>query len=158
MDEGRGIFFTNVEDRAKTVLIDVKTHMIKATWNNGCGAEGPRGIAVDSAHNLVMVACTDHIEVLDGGHDGAQLSTIQTGAGVDNIDFVSATQMLYVAAGKAAHLTVLHVGPHGELTITASAETRDGARNAVADEAGNVYIADSKGASLLVASPQHAAK
>jgi DNA-binding beta-propeller fold protein YncE len=153
VDEGRGVFFTNLEDKAKTVVIDVKTRAVKATWGNGCGAEGPRGVAVDGARNLVMVACTDHVEVLDGAHDGALLSTIQAGAGIDNIDYALATQTLYVAAGKTARLTVLRIGPRGELTITASAETREGARNAVADEAGNVYIADSKGATLLVASP-----
>jgi len=154
VDEPRGLFLTNLEDKAKTVVVDVRRRAVKATWDNKCGAEGPRGIAVDSVQNLVMVACTDRIEVLDGAHDGASLGSIETGTGVDNIDYSSARQTLYVAAGKAARLTAIHVGPKGELTVTGRTDTRDGARNAVIDGAGNVYIADPKGATLLVASPR----
>jgi DNA-binding beta-propeller fold protein YncE len=149
-DEKRSLFFTNLEDKAKTVAIDMKTRAVKSTWGNGCGEAGPRGIAVDGARDLVMVACTDHVEVLDEAHDGALLGKLDVGAGVDNIDYAPATQRLYVAAGKAARLSVLRVGPKGELTLLGAADTREGARNAVADAQGNVYVADSKGASLVV--------
>jgi hypothetical protein len=98
-----------------------------------------------------MVACTDHVEVLDAAHDGALLGKMDTGEGVDNLDYVASTQRLYAAAGKAMRLSVFSVGSKGELALVAQAETREGARNAVADEGGNAYIADSKAASLLVA-------
>jgi DNA-binding beta-propeller fold protein YncE len=153
VDAMHGLFFTNLEDKGKTVAIDVKTRTVKSVWANQCGKDGPRGVAVDGPRNLVMVACTDHIEVLDGAHDGAPLSTLATGAGVDAIDYAVATQRLYVAAGKAANLSVLHVGPRGELVVTARVETRDGARNAVVDTTGVAYLADSKEATLLVVSP-----
>ena len=58
-----------------------------------------------------------------------------------------------MAAGKAARLTVLHVGPRGVLSVASQTATRDGARNAVADSAGAAYVADPKGASLVVVSP-----
>jgi hypothetical protein len=60
--------------------------------------------------------------------------------------------MLYVAAAKASRLTVVRVREHGQLTPVSTVETRAGARNAVADAEGNAYIADSAGASLLIAS------
>jgi DNA-binding beta-propeller fold protein YncE len=148
VDEGHGLFFTNLEDKGGTVVVDVKTHKVLATWSPGCGADGPRGIAFDSAHNFIFVACTDHVQVLDAAHDGALLGRLDAGAGVDNIDFVRGS--LYVAAGKAAKLTVAGIDDKGQLGVVATGDTSDGARNAVADGSGNVYVGDSLGARLLV--------
>ncbi len=85
-----------------------------------------------------------------GERNGAVLGKIDTGAGVDNIEYVDSTQRLYVAAGKAARLTVARVDDQGQPSVVATADTADGARNAVADAKGNVYVADSRGARLLI--------
>jgi DNA-binding beta-propeller fold protein YncE len=148
VDDAHGLFFTNLEDKGGTVVVDVKTHKLRATWNAGCGADGPRGIAFDAKDNFAIVACTDHVQVLDGAHDGAMLGKLDVGAGVDNIDFVDGK--LYVAAGKAASLTIARIGDKGQLAVVATGDTSDGARNAVADANGNTYVADSLGGRLLV--------
>jgi DNA-binding beta-propeller fold protein YncE len=148
VDEAHGLFFTNLEDKGGTVIVDVKTHKVKATWSPGCAADGPRGIAFDAKDNFAIVACTDHVQVLDAAHDGALLGKLDVGAGVDNIDAVDGT--LYVAAGKAAKLVVASIDDKGQLTIVASGDSSDGARNAVADADGNVYVADSLGGRLIV--------
>jgi DNA-binding beta-propeller fold protein YncE len=153
VDESRGLFFTNLEDKGGTAVIDVKKRALTATWAPGCGPDGPRGVAVDEAQHVVLVACTDHIQALDEAANGALLGKLDTGAGVDNIDFASSSRRLYVAAGKVARLTIAQVGPHGALSLVSTVDTRDGARNAVADATGNAYVADSAGASLLVVSP-----
>jgi DNA-binding beta-propeller fold protein YncE len=150
VDDRTGRFFTNLEDKGGTVVVDVRTREVKATWNPGCDADGPRGIAFDAAHDFVIVACTDHVQVLDAAHDGARLGQLDAGAGVDNIDYVDGK--LYVAAGKASKLTVASVDEKGRLTVVAVGETSEGARNAVADAKGNAYVADSPGARLLVLS------
>jgi DNA-binding beta-propeller fold protein YncE len=151
VDEKDGLFFTNLEDRGGTAVIDVKTHTLKSTWNAGCGADGPRGAAFDAVHSFLLVACTDHVQVLDASHDGAQLGKLETGAGLDNIDVVGAA--VYAASGKAARLTVAKIDERGQLTVIARADTSEGARNAVADERGGVYVADSLGARILVFAP-----
>ncbi len=149
-DEAHGLFFTNLEDKDRTVAIDIKSHKPKATWTPGCGSDGPRGIAADSARRFVFVACTDHIVVLDAAHDGATLGKLDTGAGVDNIDWQDARQLLYVAAGKAARLTVARVDDHGQPSVVAMGASAEGARNGVADANGNAYVADALNARLLV--------
>ena len=149
VDAARGLFLTNLEDKGTTIGIDLKTHTVKGSWSAGCSADGPRGVAVDSARGLLLVACTDHVQALDLAHDGALLGKLETGAGVDNIDYVASTGLLYVAAAKAARLTVARVGDHGELVAIAKGETAAGARNAVADGNGNAYVADAQGAQLL---------
>jgi DNA-binding beta-propeller fold protein YncE len=149
-DNARGLFFTNLEDKNKTVVIDVKTHKPKASWPLDCGTDGPRGVAVDGEHSFVFVACTDHLLVLDGSHEGAKLATLDTGAGVDNIEWLAPQRLLYVAAGKAAKLTVARIDDKGQPTVVATGASVEGARNGVVDGSGNAYVADSNGARLLV--------
>jgi DNA-binding beta-propeller fold protein YncE len=148
VDNARGLFFTNLEDKGSTLVIDVRTHTVKSTWNPRCAADGPRGIAYDPDHNFAIVACTDHVQVLDAARDGVLLGRLDAGAGVDNIDYVDGR--VYVAAGRASKLTVANVDATGRLTVVAVGDSSEGARNAVADASGNAYVADSQGARLLV--------
>lgn len=150
VDDARGLFFTNLEDADRTLAIDIKSRHVESTWNPHCGQAGPRGLAVDAARNFVIVACTDHVQVLDAGHGGAPLGMLDTGAGVDNIDYLAEKQLLYVAAGKVARLTIVHVDDKGQLAVVSTTVTSEGARNAVADASGNAYVTDPLGARLLV--------
>jgi hypothetical protein len=152
VDETRGLFLTNLEDKGSTLTIDLDSHVVKDTWNAGCSSDGPRGLALDSARGLLFVACTDHVQALDMTHAGALLGKLDSGAGLDNLDYVAKTGLLYAAAGKAARLTIAHVGDHGEFSLVATGDTAAGARNAVADENGTAYVADAQGAHLLVLS------
>jgi DNA-binding beta-propeller fold protein YncE len=147
---GSGSFFTNLEDKNKTVVIDVKTRRPRETWPLDCGSDGPRGIAVDAEHGFVFVACTDHLLVLDASNKGAKVASLETGAGVDNIAWLAPQRLLYVAAGKAARLTVARVDDKGQPTVVATGASTEGARNAVADPSGNAYVADPVNARLLV--------
>jgi hypothetical protein len=153
VDEQRGIFYTNLEDKNKTLVIDVKTHRVTATWEPRCGDDGPRGLAVDAAKGFLFVACTDHLIVLDAAHGGAPLSQLSAGAGVDNIDYLDARGLLYVAAGKAGTLTVAHVDDKGALTIVAAAASAPGARVVVAGRDGAAYVADGKQGRVIAFSP-----
>ncbi len=150
VDESRGLFFTNLEDVNKTVVVDVSTHQLAATWTLDCGSEGPRGLAVDQVHAFVYVACTDHVVVLDGARNGSQVAAIDTGAGVDNIDWVQSRRLLYVAAAKAAKFTIARIDANGYPTVVAAGATVLGARNGVADAKGNAYVTDAVHARLLV--------
>jgi len=147
VDSVRGLFYTNLEDRDRTLAIDIHSHAVKTTWITGCGANGPRGIAVDETRNFVFVACTDGVRVLDGSHEGALLGTLDTGTGVDNIEYLD--KALIVAAGKASRMTVARVSDSGQLSVVATGVTAEGARNAVSDAAGNIYVVDPGGARLL---------
>lgn len=150
VDLARGLFYTNLEDKNRTLAIDIKTHAVKSNWSAGCGADGPRGVAFDGARNFIFVACTDSVQVLDGGHEGASLGKLDTGAGVDNIDYLAATRTLYVAAARAARLTVARIDDKGQPSILATGTTAEGARNAVVDAAGSAYLVDPQTARMLV--------
>jgi hypothetical protein len=156
VDARRGRFYTNMEDKDRTLAIDLKTQKTVATWNPSCGKEGPHGLAVDAQAGHLFVACSTLAEVLDAGRDGAVLSMVDTGDGVDDINYAPATHLLYVGAGRAAKLTIAHADRNGHLAIVAQVPTQEGARNGVVTKNGTVYLAHggfTKLSALVVVSP-----
>ena len=157
VDAKRGRFFTNLEDKDRTLSIDVKTRKIVATWNPSCGKEGPRGLRIDAETGHLFVACTARVEVLDTLHDGKVLSSLDTGDGVDDIDYSPESYLLYVGAAKAGKLTIARASKEGKLTEMWTVTTRVGARNPAVTKEGVVYLAHSflgGGKDLVVVAPR----
>jgi len=158
VDGVRGRFYTNLEDKDRTLAIDLQSHRTLATWNPSCGPDGPHGLRVDATAGQLFVACSTRAEVLDVAHDGAVLSSIDTGDGVDDIDYWAPTHTLYVGAAKAARLTIARADAHGKLSVLATVATHAGARNPAVTDKGVVYLAHSAlgGLSdLVVVEPRH---
>lgn len=154
VDDKRGVFYTNLEDKDRTLAIDVRARKITATWQPQCGEDGPKGLVIEREASFLVVACSDHLVVLDAAHDGKQISRLDTGIGVDNLDYVDARREVYAAAGKAEKLTVARLETSGALTTLSVVATVPGARNAVADANGNAYVSDSKGGRILMVAPR----
>ena len=156
VDAMHGRFYTNLEDKDRTLAIDLKTHETVTNWNPSCGKEGPHGLAVDAKAGQLFVACSTLAEVLDTGHNGAVLSMVDTGDGVDDFYYAPATRLLYVGAARAGKLTIAHADDNGHLSIVAQVPTREGARNGVLAQNGTLYMAHSgltKLSALIVVSP-----
>jgi len=154
VDNARGRFYTNLEDKDVTLEIDLASRKTVATWRSNCGEDGPRGLRMIDAQGVLLVACTGKLESLDVMHDGAQLGSIDTGEGVDDFDYSATEHRVYVGAGKAAKLTVATLDAGGGLTLVASVATKEGARNGVLTRDGRVYLAHSKDSELVVVAPQ----
>jgi DNA-binding beta-propeller fold protein YncE len=155
VDDTHGAFYTNLEDKDRTLRIDLKTRKVTSTWLPACGEDGPKGLAIEPAEQLLVVACPDHIEVMDAGKEGKILSKLDTGAGVDNIDYLASTRSIYVAAGGAATITIAHLDQKGALAQTGARATAKGARNAVVTNDGIAYVADGPEGKVLVVTPTH---
>jgi DNA-binding beta-propeller fold protein YncE len=156
VDAKRGRFYMNYEDKDLTTAIDLRTHKTVAKWQSSCGEDGPHGLSVDQNAGFLFVACSTRAEVLDAGHNGEQLSSINTGDGVDDLNYSTATHTLYVGAAKEGRLTVARVDAAGKLSIIAQVPTHEGARNGVVTNDGTVYLAHSQLgqlAGLIVVSP-----
>jgi DNA-binding beta-propeller fold protein YncE len=158
VDDAGSFFFTNLEDKNQTLVVDVRTRKVVKTWNAHCGAGGPRGLAYDGKRRFLFVACTDGVRALDARPDGggSLLSSLTVGAGVDNIDYLDATGRLYVAAGKASRLSVAEVGSKGQLVQVASTPTAPGARVVVVAADGTAVVGDPTHGGVLVLSPPRA--
>jgi len=153
-DATRGRFYTNLEDKDVTLAIDLESRQITATWPARCGEEGPHGLRLAEPEGLLVVACSARVEVLDVAHGGTPLGTIDTGDGVDDIDYAPASHRVYAGAAKAARLTIAALDGKGALAPVATFATQDGARNGVVASDGKVYLAHSKGSELIVVAPQ----
>jgi hypothetical protein len=156
VDPVRGRFYTNMEDLDKSLAVDLKTHKTVATWNPSCGKGGPHGLGLDAKAGHLFIACDTLAEVMDVGHDGAILSKVDTGDGVDDIHYEPATHMLYVGAANVAKLTIARADEKGKLAIVAQVPTQEGARNATVAKDGTVYLAHggrTKLSALVVVSP-----
>ncbi|TMP91348.1 MAG: hypothetical protein E6L08_11365 [Verrucomicrobia bacterium] len=140
VDNGRGLFYTNVEDTGATVAIDVRTHKVVAKWNVGSADLG--GLGLDTARRFLFVACGDHIVSVDAAHDGKVIDSLPTGAGLDNIDYSLDRKILYAAAGQAATLTIAEVGDGGKFHLKATVPTVKGARCVVAGKGETAYVID----------------
>ena len=156
VDAKRGRFYTNLEDKDRTVAIDLKTHETVATWNPACGGGGPHGLGLDVAGGFLFIGCDAAAEVMNVGGDGAVISKIDTGDGVDDIHYEPAAHLLYIGAARAAKLTIARADSAGKLTTVAQVMTQNGARNAAVTKDGTVYLAHGGGVklpALVVVSP-----
>ncbi|HZS61302.1 MAG TPA: hypothetical protein VFA43_18640 [Gemmatimonadaceae bacterium] len=156
VDAKRSRFYTNLENKDRTVAIDLKTHQTVATWNPACGGGGPHGLGLDVAAGHLFIGCDAAAEVMNVAGDGAVLSHIDTGDGVDDIHYTPDTHLLYVGAARAAKLTIARVDSGGKLTLVAQVPTQSGARNGVVSRDGTVYLAHGGGVklpALVVVSP-----
>ena len=153
VDDAHGLFYTNLEDKDRTLRIDLATRQVTATWMPSCGEDGPRGLALEPTGRFLMVACTEHVAVLAASSDGRIVSKLDTGAGVDSLDYLKGPGLLYAAAGGAGTLTVAHLDAKGVLRSTATVKTAKGARNAVVAEDGTVFVADGPEGKILVVRP-----
>ncbi len=169
VDAKRGRFYTNVvriggvavANRDRTIAIDLKTHATIANWNPGCevmpwGARSPHGLALDEAAGHLFIGCDTLAEVMNVGGDGAVISKVDAGYGVEDIAYAPATHLLYVGAAGAAKLTIARANASGQLITVAQVPTQNGARNAVVTTDGTVYLAHSGAVrlpALMVVSP-----
>jgi DNA-binding beta-propeller fold protein YncE len=149
VDDAHGVFYTNFEDKDRTVRIALATRSITATWEPGCGEDGPRGLVIADGRNLV-VACPDHLVALAAASDGHVLSTLKTGKGVDDLDYLPSRRAVYAAGGADAVLTVATLDADGTLHAAGSLPTSQGARNAAAAENGVAYVACGPEGKILV--------
>jgi YVTN family beta-propeller protein len=153
VDDARGLVYTNLEDKDRTVAVDVKTRQVTKTWLPDCGEVGPRGLALDHKRNVLFVGCTTRVRALDAAHDGKQLGSIDVGEGIDAIDYLESRHQLYVGAARAAKLVVVRLDDKGSLAAVETIETVPSARNAVVTEKGVAYLTDAHDGSILVVAP-----
>ena len=152
VDEKRGVFYTNLEESAETIAIDVRTKKISTRWKPGC--DDARGLALDAARGFLLNACSGRVITIDTNHGGKVLGAIDTGAGLDNIDYSPSKGLLYAAAGRAATLTIASVDDSGHFSKVAVIPTANGARGVVAGDGGTAYVADPANGKILVVTPR----
>lgn len=144
VDAKRGRLYMNYEDKDLTTAIDLKSRKTVAQWKANCGPDGPHGLQIDQSTGFLFVACSTKAKVLNASGNGEELSSIDTGDGVDDLSYSPATHMLYIGSPRAAQLTVARVDSAGKLTSVAVVPTHEGERNGVVTKQGSVYMAHAR--------------
>ena len=147
VDNGRALFYTNVEDTGTTIAIDARTHKIVAKWSVGSADLG--GLALDTARGFLFVACGDHVVSVDAAHEGKVIDLLQTGAGLDNIDYSNDRKLFYAAASQVPSLSIAEVGDDGKFHLKATVPTVKGVRGVVAGKGETAYMIDPAAGRIL---------
>jgi len=153
VDAAHERFYTNLEDKNVTLELDVRARATVNHWPTTCNANGPRGMTIDAANGVLVIACTDKLVSFTLAPSAEARGSLDTGLGLDNIDLAPKLGVLFAAAGKAARLTRAQVLPSGELRQAGQAQTASGVRVVVVSSAGKAFAADPSGGQLWVAGP-----
>ena len=147
IDNARGRAYTHLW-KGKTVALNVRNRGTLASWPNGC--EGSRGIALDEARNFLFAGCAEGKGVSLDAKSGRILGKVETGDGIDLIDYSPGLGHLYLAAGKSGTLGIAEVLPAGGLALRAEIPTAKGGHCVAADASGIVYVCDPSAGRILV--------
>ncbi|MGC0778809.1 MAG: hypothetical protein WCD68_16530, partial [Candidatus Acidiferrum sp.] len=72
--DGKGKIFVNLEDKSSLVKFDAKTLKIENTWPLA-PCESPSGLAIDAAHEILVVGCHNKLMAFVDGNSGKVLGT-----------------------------------------------------------------------------------
>jgi hypothetical protein len=135
---------------SKSHAVDLLSHRVVATWENGCA--GSRGIGLDEKKGFLFAGCDEgKAVVLDVDHDGRVLGSLNTGVnGVDIIAYNSSLGHLYLPGESSGTLAILAVSSSGALSPLAVARAGVGSHCAAADDRGNVWVCDPEHGQLLL--------
>lgn len=147
VDTARDRAYTNLW-KGETVALSVKNRGRIGKWSNGC--TGSRGLALDTERGFLFVGCAEGAGVTLDARSGKVLGKVQTGNGIDIIDYSPSLGHLYLPGGKSATMGIAEVSSNGTLTLHAEVPVASGSHCVAADASGHAYVCDPKGGRLLV--------
>ncbi len=137
--DGKGKIFVNLEDKSSLVKFDAKTLKIENTWPLA-PCESPSGLAIDAAHEILVVGCQNKLMAFVDGNSGKVLGTVPIGQGVDANRFDPATGYAFASCGDGT-LTIAHEDSPTKFSLVEMIQTQRGARTMALDYASHtVYL------------------
>ncbi len=121
-----GRLFVNLEDKNAVAEIDAAAMRVKRQWSLA-GCESPTGLAIDRAHHVLFSGCRNKVMAISDATNGALVTTVPIGQGVDACRFDPGTQLAFASNGDGT-LTVIHEDSPTAFTVVANVTTKPGAR------------------------------
>ncbi|MEP6690584.1 MAG: YncE family protein [Gemmatimonadaceae bacterium] len=129
--DGKGKIFVNNESKNTIQVLDVKTMKVLASWPLA-PCDGPTGIAYDRPTNRIFSGCGKTSVVIDPSN-GKVVATIENGDGVDALGYDASQKLIYIPAGRAGTVTVVHQDGPDKYTVVATVPTMTGAKTITVD-------------------------
>src|SRR5437899_1833235 len=123
---GDGKLFVNLEDKNAVAELDAAAMHVKRQWSIA-PCESPTGLAIDRVHHLLFSGCRNKRMAISDATNGALVTTVPIGQGVDACRFDPGTQLAFASNGDGT-LTVIHEDTPGTFTVVANVATKRGAR------------------------------
>jgi len=137
--DAKGKIFVNLEDKSSLVKFDAKTLKVENTWPLA-PCESPSGLAIDAAHEILVVGCHNKLMTFVDGNTGKVIGTVPIGQGVDANRFDPATGYAFASCGDGS-LTIAHEDSPTKFSFVEKIDTQRGARTMALDYSNhNVYL------------------
>jgi hypothetical protein len=141
--DGKGHVFVNLENKNALVAIDSKAMTLQHTWPLA-PCEEPSGLAIDAAHDRLVVGCHNKMMVFVDSTNGKVVGSVPIGQGVDANRFDPGTGFAFASCGDGT-LTVAHEDTPDKFTLVDVVKTEQGARTMALDYATHaVYLVTAK--------------
>jgi hypothetical protein len=131
--DGKGHVFANLEDKSMVVELDSKALTVLNTWPLA-PCESPSGLAIDVAHNRLVVGCHNNLMAFMDATNGKVVATVPIGTGVDANRFDPGTGFAFASCGDGT-ITVAHEDSPDKFTVVDTIQTVAGARTMAIDYA-----------------------
>ena len=152
--DNKGNIFVNLEDKSALVKFDAKTLKIENTWPLA-PCESPSGLAIDAAHEILVVGCRNKLMTFVDGKSGKVLGTVPIGQGVDANRFDPVTGYAFASCGDGT-LTIAHEDSPGKFSVVETIQTQRGARTMALDYATHaVYLVTAELGAAPVSTPEN---
>jgi DNA-binding beta-propeller fold protein YncE len=129
--DGKGNIFANLEDKSSLVKFNAKTLKVENTWPLA-PCESPSGLAIDAAHQILIVGCHNKLMAFVDGNSGKIIGTVPIGQGVDANRFDPVTGYAFASCGDGT-LTIVHEDSPTHFSFVETIETQRGARTMALD-------------------------
>ena len=137
--DGKGHIFVNLEDKSALVKFDPVTLKVENTWPLA-PCESPSGLAIDTAHEILIVGCHNKMMAFVDGNSGKVIGTVPIGQGVDANRFDPETGFAFASCGDGT-VTVAHEDSPDKFTVVDTISTQRGARTMELDRSNhNLYL------------------
>ena len=122
--DGKGNIFANLEDKSSLVKFNAKTLKVENTWPLA-PCESPSGLAIDAAHQILIVGCHNKLMTFVDGNSGKVIGTVPIGQGVDANRFDPVTGYAFASCGDGT-LTIAHEDSPTHFSLVEMIETQRG--------------------------------
>ena len=128
---GKGKIYVNLEGKNAIQVVDIKTMKSDTVWDIA-PCDGPTGIAYDAPTNRIFAGCGG-TSVVVNGTTGKVVAQITNGDGVDALGYDPVQKLIYIPAGRAGNVTVVHQDSADKYTTVATVTTFPGAKTIAVD-------------------------
>jgi hypothetical protein len=129
--DGKGHVFAALEDKSQIVELDSKALTLLNTWPLA-PCDSPSGVAIDAAHNRLVVGCHNNLMAFVDSTNGKVVATVPIGTGVDANRFDPETGFAFASCGDGT-ITVAHEDSPDKFTVVDTIQTQSGARTMALD-------------------------